>query len=108
MNDLVTTLEARIEALEMSLIGAAREFEALRARIAELEDGGSSSGRDYGPKSETKMTRIIAWRIKFGDRKNYPVKENAKFFKLSPGQIYSLRGYTFTDVKEDSFTLKDI
>ena len=84
-------------------------------KIAELEQQpkrGRKGERDYGPKSENAMTELMAWRIMFGDlsdRSNWTVRKIADEFGLSRGQVYSVTGcYTFTKVKEDSFTMDDV
>ena len=74
----------------------------------ELESKPTAKGRNYGPASTAKLTDIVAWRIKFGDRSQAPVKDNADFFGLSRGQVYSLDKYTFQHVNEESFTMDDV
>lgn len=65
--------------------------------------------RDYGPKSETDMTELMAWRIRFGDLTSAKVKDIAEDNGLSRGQVYSVRGnYTFNHVIKDSYDLDDV
>lgn len=106
------TLAARVDLLEETLIAAIQREVDLIARLDLLEAGAkakpAASGRNYGPKSTTKLDNLTAWRIKYGDREKYTVKQNATFFGLSLGQVYSLDKYTFQQVKAEDFTLEDL
>lgn len=101
LNADLQNLTARVAALEEQLVEAQRVIQTQSTIIAQ-----STKGAVRGPKSEGSMTDYIAWRIRFGDRKEFSVNENAEFFKLSRGQIYSINKYTFQNVKPDSFTLE--
>lgn len=111
MKDLgskLETLTAQISALEAEAIKTLQYCATLEARIKELEAKPAPKGRDYGPKSQVKLDDLMAWRIKYGDRSTFAVKDNAEFFGLSRGQVYSLDKYTFQHVNEDSFNEADI
>ena len=97
LNAVVVALTARVEALETQVIALT------------TAQHNAPRGRNYGPKSETPMTDLMAWRIKYGDLKGVPVKTIADENGLSRGQIYSVRGnYTFTKVRPDTFAFKEI
>jgi len=65
---------------------------------------GEKKERDYGPKSQRKMTRLDAWEIMYGDRCNQKARQIADETGLSRGQVYSVQGgYTFRDVKIEEF-----
>ena len=104
-------LSTRVEALEEALITSLLREADLVARLDALEaapKAKAASGRNYGPKSTTKLDDLTAWRIRYGDRSECTVKQNANFFGLSLGQVYSLDKYTFQHVSEESFTATDI
>lgn len=111
MKDLeskLETLTAQISALETEAIKTLQYCSTLENRIKVLEENPKPKGRDYGPKSQVKLDDLTAWRIKFGDRSSFAVKDNAEFFGLSRGQVYSLDKYTFQHINEDSFNEGDI
>lgn len=101
-------LETRIQRLEDCLLASMDREGALLDRVAKLEAQPKAKTRDYGPASQVKLDDLTAWRIRFGDRSGFKVKDNAEFFGLSRGQVYSLDKYTFQHVTEDSFTEDDI
>lgn len=101
-------LAAQISLLETEHIKTLTYCNMLENRIKVLEENPKPKGRDYGPKSQAKLDDLTAWRIKFGDRSSFAVKDNAEFFGLSRGQVYSLDKYTFQHINEDSFNEGDI
>lgn len=101
-------LESRIIELEGLSVRLLEYNATLEARIIKLEAQPKAKTRDYGPASQVKLDDLTAWRIRFGDRSGFKVKDNAEFFGLSRGQVYSLDKYTFQHVTEDSFTEDDI
>lgn len=97
----VASLEARVIELETAMINALKT-------IAELQASPKRGARDYGPNSQTAMTSLMAWRIRYGDLVGTPVKTIADENGLSRGQVYSVRGnYTFTAVTADSFRFEE-
>ena len=81
-----------------------KELEAriveLEAHIAILTRPKGDGVRDYGPRSEHKMTETDAIRILNGDLKDVSVNDICRDFGFSRGQVYSLRGgYTFKSIK---------
>lgn len=98
----------KITALETLTIDLMLQVQMLGDRIKVLEENPKPKGRDYGPKSQVKLDDLMAWRIKFGDRSSFAVKDNAEFFGLSRGQVYSLDKYTFQHINENSFNEGDI
>lgn len=105
---VIEAQELRIADLEQQLINALTTMNDLTQRVSALEEAPKPKARNYGPSSTAKLDDFTAWRIKFGDRKDEAVKDNADFFGLSRGQVYSLEKYTFQHVKEDSFSQSDI
>lgn len=94
---------AQIAELQSLLAEQGARITALEDQVIKLSIAAPSTSRNRGPKSEAQMTDIIAWRIRYGDRSTFKVAQNAEFFGLSRGQVYSLDKYTFQHVKENSF-----
>lgn len=70
--------------------------------IDRLQDAGTTTTRDRGPKSEKEMTEDDARRISLGDMKDESHMECAKKLGLSYGQVYSARkGYTFKSIYKE-------
>lgn len=99
----IAVLEAFVADQSAKLLAVEEQVIKLSTQLAELPKE-IGAQRKRGPKSENSMTDIIAWRIKYGDRSTFKVAENAEFFGLSRGQVYSLDKYTFQHVKENSFS----
>lgn len=115
----IASLEARINELEnrLSINCDALELsnEIIKVLEVRVEELGNQPTRDYGPSKENEMTKIMAWRIRFGDlrlKRNgglFTAKEIAREYGFSNGQVYSVDGgYTFKSLTEDSFTMEDV
>ena len=70
--------------------------------IDRLQDAGTTTTRDRGPKSEKEMTEDDARRISLGDLEKVNHMACAKLLGLSYGQVYSARkGYTFKAIYKE-------
>ena len=88
------------------------KMDELIAKVNELSSKPQARGtkaRDYGPTSTNAMTRLMAWRIMFGDLKADTARKISDAHGLSRGQVYSVKGgYTFRDVSDTDFSLDDV